>query len=280
MLSASTRLSWRGSMDVSWTLCYPIQRRRMADLRLSATLQLCSAEAGGRKSSIRSGYRATLWFGDTDPAGRLQLHSCVVSLRDRDQLAPGASADVELIPVAFETWPRVARGAQFDLFDGTRAVGRGQLLARPQGMHASVELRRALNQAFEDWVTERFGSKVERLAKPTGRLQPDLAGWFRDGSGERQSLVLEVIARRPWRRDVDRLTRMMKEHGALLGIIVALDEPSQAVRNSVHACGSVDLGAGQHVPRVRILTIRDLASRDVALLPGPAEPQGLQLAAV
>jgi len=65
---------------------------------------------------------------------------------------------------------------------------------RPQGAFTSVELRRALHRAFEDWITERFGSRVERA--------------------------------------------------------------------------------------VRILTIRDLVRRDVALLPGPTEPQELQLAAV
>jgi len=81
------------------------------------------------------------------------------------------------------------------------------------------------------------------------------------------------------RRDVERLARMMKEQNALLGIVVALDEPSLAVRNSLHEHGSVDLGEGQHVPRVRVLTIRDLVGRHAALLPGAAEPQELQLVA-
>lgn len=252
----------------------------MADLALSARLELFAQDQGGRRTPIRSGYRPALWFGDTDQAGELQLHSCVVYFHGRDTVGPGESVDADLAPVAFETWPTVAAGACFDVFEGTRPVGRGRVLVRPQGAFASVELRRALHRAFEDWVTERFGSKVERAVTGNGRLQPDLVGWFRDGNGERQSLVVEVIARRPWRRDVDRLARMMKAQGALLGMIVALDEPSLAVRNSVYGQGSVDLGRGQHVPRVRILTIRDLVRRDVALLPGPTEPQELQLAAV
>jgi len=252
----------------------------MADLALSARLELFPQDQGGRRSPIRSGYRPALWFGDTDPAGELRLHSCVVYFHGRDTLQPGESIDVDLAPVAFETWPTVLAGARFDVFDGTRPIGRGRVVARPEGALASVELRRALHRAFEDWVTERFGSKVELAGTGNSRLRPDLVGWFRDGRGERQSLVVEVIARRPWRRDVDRLARMMKEQAALLGMIVALDEPSLAVRNAVYGQGSVDLGRGQHVPRVRILTIRDLVSRDVALLPGPTEPQELQLAAV
>jgi len=252
----------------------------VADLALSARLELLPRDQGGRRSPIRSGYRPALWFGDTDPAGELQLHSCIVHLHGRDTVEPGESVDADLSPVAFETWPTVAAGARFDVFEGARPVGRGRVLARPEGALASVELRRALHRAFEDWVTERFGSKVERAATTNGRLRPDLVGWFRNGGGERHSLVVEVIARRPWRRDVDRLARMMKEQGALLGMIVALDEPSLAVRNSVYGHGSVDLGRGQHAPRVRILTIRDLVSRDVALLPGPTQPQEFQLAAV
>jgi hypothetical protein len=252
----------------------------MADLALTVRLELFPQAQGGRRSPVRSGYRPTLWFGDTDPDGELRLHSCVVYFHDRDTVAPGESVDADLAPVAFETWPTVAAGARFDVFDGTRPVGRGWLAARPQGTLASVELRRALHRAFEDWVTERFGSKVERASTGNSRLQPDLVGWFRDARGARRSLVVEVIARRPWRRDVDRLARMMKEQGALLGMIVALDEPSLAVRNAVYGQGSVDLGRGQHVPRVRILTIRDLVTRDVSFLPGPTEPQELQLAAV
>ncbi|MCW3019056.1 MAG: hypothetical protein JWN10_1364 [Solirubrobacterales bacterium] len=252
----------------------------MADLALSASFELFPRDQGGRKSPVRSGYRPALWFGDTDPDGELRLHSCIVHFHDRDTVSPGESVDADLAPVAFETWPTVAAGAGFDVFDGARPVGRGRLAARPEGTLASVEMRRALHRAFEDWVTERFGSKVERAGTGNSRLRPDLVGWFRDGVGERRSLVVEVIARRPWRLDVDRLARMMKERGALLGIIVALDEPSLAVRNAVHAQGSVDLGRGQHVPRVRILTIRDLVTRDVSLLPGPVEPQELQLAAV
>jgi hypothetical protein len=251
----------------------------MAELALRARLKLLPRDQGGRKGPIRTGYRPALWFGDTAPTGELELHSCVVHLRGRDAAEPGDSIEADLAPIAIETWPAVATGTRFDVFEGTRPVGRGRLLAGPQEAVVSAELRRALHEALEDWVTERFGSKVERAAHGDGRMRPDLIGWFQDDRGDRQALVVEVVARRPIKRDVVRLARMMEAEGALLGLIVALDEPSRAAHASAYERGSVDLGNGRHVSRIRMLTIRDLISGEIALLPGATEPQELQLAA-
>lgn len=250
----------------------------MADLALRAALELLPREQGGRRGPIGVDYRPALWFGDTTPTGELELHSCVVHLRGRDAAEPGDSVEVDLIPIAIETWPTVATGTRFDIFEATRPVGRGQLLTGPREAVASAELRRALHEALEDWVTERFGSKVERAVHGNGRMRPDLIGWFHDNRGDRQALVVEVVARRPRKRDVDRLARMMEEQKASLGLIIALDEPSRAARASAYDHGSVDLGDRQHASRIRMLTIRDLVSGDIALLPGASEPQELQLA--
>jgi hypothetical protein len=203
----------------------------------------------------------------------------VVRLRGRETAAPGDSIQADLVPIAIETWPTVTTGARFDLFEGTHPVGRGRLLTGPGEAVVSAELRRALHGALEDWITERFGSKVERAAHGNGRMRPDLVGWFQDERGNRQTLVVEIVARRPLKRDVDRLARMMEAQEALLGLIVGLDEPSPAARSSAYDLGSVDLGHGRHVSRIRMLTIRDLVSGDIALLPGAAEPEELQLVA-
>jgi uncharacterized membrane-anchored protein len=250
----------------------------MDDLTLRARLNLWPRNRGGRKGPIRTGYRPALWFGDTAATGELVLHSCVVRLLRREAAQPGDTVQVDVVPIAIETWPKVTEGTRFDVFEGTRPVGRGELLTAPRNEALSAELRRSLALALEDWVTERFGSKVERTTHGNGRMRPDLIGWFEDHRGERQSIVVEVVARKPGKRDVERLARLMDAQRALLGLILALDEPSQAARAAAYEHGSVDLGSGHHVSKIRMLTSRDLVRRDIELLPG-AEPEELQLAA-
>lgn len=249
----------------------------MPEVVFRADVRLLPRSAGGRKAPARSGYRPGVWFGATGRQGEPEVHSCVAQVIGADVLEAGSPGVLELVPLALETWPAVRVGSGFDLVEGARTVGHGILTSVPTQGLFSGELRRALQGALEDWVRERFGDRVARRPPRSTGLDPDLIAWFDDGAGQRRTLVAEVVARRPWRRDVERLARIMEREGSTLGLIVGLDEPSMSVREAVYQYGSVGLGDGQSVPRIRVLTTQDLLARDVALLPGAREPRALEL---
>jgi hypothetical protein len=154
------------------------------------------------------------------------------------------------------------------------------LRTTPTRALADRELRRSIANAFEEWVVERFGDVVRHAARAkSGRLEPDLVALFRDDEGNQQLLVGEILARRPLRRDVERLARMIERHGASLGLVVALDEPSPAVLSEIYRHGTTAISPGTHTPRIRVVTPRELARGDVDLLPAKKTPEILELRA-
>lgn len=134
----------------------------MSELALDAEMQLFPTARGGRQGPVRNGYRPALWFGETAPTGEPELHSVLVRPRGKEALQPGELANVELLPIAFETWPPLKEGARFDVIDAGRTVGAGTLRASPSQAATAAELRKALSHAIEEWVTERFGDRVDR----------------------------------------------------------------------------------------------------------------------
>lgn len=156
------------------------------------------------------------------------------------------------------------------------AVGTGALLSAPTRGAAEVELLAAVTGAFEEWAHERFGGLVARRARSGRRLEPDLLARFDDG-GKRHLLVGELVAGRPAARDVHRLVRMMRRHGASLGLVVALDEPSAAALEAIYLQGTLTLAGGLRAPRIRVVTTRDLVRDDVELLPTRRRPEALEL---
>lgn len=249
----------------------------MPDLNLDGEFDLLPTDVGGRRRPIRSGYRAALWFGKTAPAGRPQLHSAMVTLREVDELAPGDSAKVVLAPLALETWPAVTTGVRFEVFEGGRHVGGGRLHFAPQAA-TQPQLRRALHATLEEWVVERFGDRVVRGPR-VDSLQPDLIASFGDQSGMARLLVGEVVGGRPTVKDVRHLTAVMRHLEATLGLLVGLDEPSAHTRSAVVAEGGVELPGGHWTPRVRVITTRELARADAQLLPSQEAPERLELLA-
>lgn len=251
----------------------------VADLSLEAEIDLLPTERGGRRRSLRSGARPALWFGETGPSGEPELHSAILRLRRGDHLAPGERGEVIISPLAYETWPRVKPGTHFDIYDAGRAVGAGMLRTTPSRSVAQPELRRALGSALEEWLVERFGERVVHRPRLGTRLEPDLIAWFDDDQGERHALIAEVVAKRPGKRDVDRLARMIRHHSASLGLLVALDEPSAATLDAIYRHGTVALSPELAAPRIRVVTTRDLARDDIDLLPTKWQPEALELLA-
>lgn len=251
----------------------------MADLSLDAEIDLMPTKRGGKRRLVRSGFRPALWFGDTGPSGEPELHSAILRLKRVDQLAPGERGEVVLSPVAYETWPDVKPGTHFDVYDAGRAVGTGILRTTPTSAVAEPELHKAVSSAFEEWVLERFADRVARRPRLGKRLEPDVIAWFDDDEGNRHTLIAEIVARRPARRDVDRLARMMRHHGASLGLVVALDEPSAATLDAIYRHGTVALPPEKRVPRIRVITTRDLARNHIDLLPAKRQPKAIELLA-
>jgi hypothetical protein len=251
----------------------------MAELALEAEIDLLPTDQGGRRRPMPNGFRPTLWFGETGPTGEPELHSAVLRLKRRDELAPGKHGRVLISPLAFETWPQVKSGTRFDIYDGGRIVGSGVLRTTPAASFAEEELRKALTNALEEWVIERFGDRVARRPRLGTPYEPDLVAWFDDESGDRHALVAEVVARKPGRKDVDRLARMMERHNASLGLVVALDEPSAATLDEIYRHGTIQLSPELRAPKIRVVTTRDLARAEIDLLPTRREPNALEVLA-
>lgn len=250
---------------------------RVADLSLEADIDLLPTEDGGRSGPVVSGYRPGLWFGETGPTGEPELHSTVLRLTRGHELAPGERGLVLITPLAYETWPHVRPGTRFDVYDAGRAIGAGSLRTIPSRSGAQSELRLALHRALEEWVLERFGERVSLRPRLGKRLEPDLIAWFDDDEGNRHLLVAEVVARKPGRRDVDRLARMMDQHSASLGLVVAFDEPSAAALDAIYRHGTVVLPRNLLAPKIRVVTSRDLTQNGLDLVPTKRQPEALQV---
>jgi len=246
---------------------------------LDAEIGLEEVPDSGARATLQDGSRPSLWLGETGPDGEPQPHSVVLRLPGGGRLPPGEPVAVRLAPLAFETWPEVRAGTRFDVLDGPHLVGRGRLTASPASSVGEDGLRRALADAFEEWVTERFGDRVARRPRPHSRPAPDFVVRFSDDAGRQHALLGEVVAHRPRRRDVERLAHMMERHGAPLGIVVALDEPSASTLDAIYAQGTTAMSAGVRVPRIRVVTARDLARDAVELLPRKRRPEALELLA-
>lgn len=245
------------------------------DLSFVVEAVFVAPDDAAKGRAIRSGYRPALWFGETDSRGTPHLHSCLVDLIDRDEVLPGEVFRAVVRPFAIETWPRLDAGTTFLVYEGVVSVGSGQITRAV----TTSALTASLHEALEEWVVNRFGDQIVRREPRRGRAVPDLVAWFDDERGEQQALVVEVVAHRPRRRDVERLGRMMDDFDSALGVLVTFDEPSAAVWRSIVELGSVGLPGGEQVAKVRWVSVRDLLEDESELLPGEREPARLQLLA-
>ena len=248
----------------------------MPDVALKANLELLPTEERGRRNAIRSGYRPALWFGGTTPHGEPDLHSGVVRLRNRDEVQPGEKFRADILPVALGTWPSVRKGTRFDLVEGSRLVGRGELLEATASLN-EADVRHALQETFEGWVTEKFGKAAAHREWSGKGLHPDIVLRFRDLDGHEQTLVGEVVPRGPQKRDVERTARLMERQEADFGVIVGLDGPSRAAEVSAYEHGRAELGDGLWIPRIRMLSTRSLWSWNPDLVPGAVEAETFEL---
>ena len=86
---------------------------------MRATIDLLSAEQGGRTGPIESGYRSLIRFDGSE------LDFGVELALDASPLPPGASGSALLSFWAVDELPNFGVGQRFQLREGTSIVGRG-----------------------------------------------------------------------------------------------------------------------------------------------------------
>src|SRR5687768_7236140 len=89
---------------------------------LTATLHLLSTAEGGRQTAIRPEvFRPQFMLG-------LSSASCRVDAIDKGTLSPGGQGEVEMTLLHPERWKDELRpGAEFEIREGSRVVGRGKI---------------------------------------------------------------------------------------------------------------------------------------------------------
>ena len=88
---------------------------------IRAALELLPSEGGGRSGAIESGYRSLARFEGTDVDFGFQLDL-------EGSLAPGSKGAGSLSFWAIEDLPELAAGQRFELREGARVVGHGEIL--------------------------------------------------------------------------------------------------------------------------------------------------------
>jgi translation elongation factor EF-Tu-like GTPase len=90
---------------------------------LRAALRLTPSSEGGRKTPLRTGYRANWRLGKDDVQA-----GAPITIEDREWLEPGAEAVVRLHPMFPEYWESVVAGARITMYEGSRRVGTATVL--------------------------------------------------------------------------------------------------------------------------------------------------------
>jgi len=94
-------------------------------LDLIARIRLLPTAEGGRKSFVRTGYRPNIRFGDLYTDGSF-------TFVDREEAQPGDEFEARLTlvnPSYVSDYLQV--GSHFDITEGPRRVGEGQILSIP-----------------------------------------------------------------------------------------------------------------------------------------------------
>ena len=95
---------------------------------IEAHVHLRSADAGGRKRPILSGYRCGFLIGN--PFGdREQQNDAAVYLVGKDELRPGSRAMARIRPAVPAAWSSVSVGATLTMCEGPRAIGSATVTA-------------------------------------------------------------------------------------------------------------------------------------------------------
>jgi hypothetical protein len=92
---------------------------------IRARLRLLSTEEGGRQNPIFHGHRSCWGF---PPEVHPYMHDAPLVIEQEWALPPGGVATVRLHPLWPEHWPDIQPGLLLGMFEGSRLVGRAEVL--------------------------------------------------------------------------------------------------------------------------------------------------------
>src|SRR5205823_2306882 len=97
------------------TMHYPV--------RFRATVHLRSAEDGGRKQPIATGYRPAFWVQLAEAPEGHGFTDASIELVECNAVNPGASAVALLRPFREDQWAYLDVGDTVEFYEGSRLVG-------------------------------------------------------------------------------------------------------------------------------------------------------------
>jgi len=107
---------------------------RVTSPHFEAVLHLRTSEQGGRKRPIFDTARANCDNGDYMPNSAPHEHDVMIRFETPQQIAPGESAAVTLVPARPEFWRMVGPGAWVIVKEGGRVIGVAEVIAvKPDG---------------------------------------------------------------------------------------------------------------------------------------------------
>ena len=89
--------------------------------------QLFASDAGGRSTPLLTGYRSLIRFADTQLDYGFEV--CSLEAANLEGAPPGSSATATLSVWAAEALPLVLKGHRFEIREGNKVVGLGEVYA-------------------------------------------------------------------------------------------------------------------------------------------------------
>ena len=128
------------------------------DYRLRARLRKTTPDEGGNDRPVISGYRPDWNLGQHE-AFSPTLGGGAVRLLSAESIAPGESAEIEIVPWFVEGWWNVRVGTVLPMHEGARVLGHATVLAIEGDPLLTLKVLRFATQArrFCDFIEEAAG---------------------------------------------------------------------------------------------------------------------------
>ncbi|CAA9483813.1 MAG: hypothetical protein AVDCRST_MAG85-830 [uncultured Solirubrobacteraceae bacterium] len=226
-----------------------------AQLRFDANIDLLPNSEGGRQTAIGPSYRSNVWFGEISADGNPLLNGCAIETTE--PIDPGASAAVSIVPFYPEYWADVDDGAQFDLLEGLRRVGRGTVIHAPPETERVISAKRRLASDLERRIRAFVAPDVVRRPAPGGGIDFELT--LSRADAHPGIVVGEFKLGRARVSDVQRLADQVNMRSSDLGLLIGLSEPSREIQRALFSHGTRVLPDGRPLPRLLYLSVPALA---------------------
>jgi hypothetical protein len=105
------------------------ERREREEGFVRVRFRLLTTAEGGRHAPIGDGYRACWDIGNRTESGERMFNDAPMLYESRDEwIAPGGDGVARIHPLVPELWVNVQPGPDVEMYEGSRVVGRGEVL--------------------------------------------------------------------------------------------------------------------------------------------------------